>query len=67
MAGLIETVAAPPYNGKADLPDIARTLQLAIDDLFPVAELLHHLGFAEIKGATFCRSPPRAILPISTR
>jgi NitT/TauT family transport system ATP-binding protein len=49
MAGLIETVAASPYNGKADLPDIARTLQLEIDDLFPVAEFLHHLGFAEIK------------------
>ena len=26
MAGLIETVAAPPYDGKADLPEIARTL-----------------------------------------
>jgi NitT/TauT family transport system ATP-binding protein len=49
MAGLIETVAAPPYNGKADLPDIARSLQLEIDDLFPVAEVLHYLGFAEIK------------------
>jgi NitT/TauT family transport system ATP-binding protein len=49
IAGLIETVAAPPYNGKADLPEIARTLQLEIDDLFPVAEVLHYLGFAEIK------------------
>src|SRR5580704_13132713 len=49
IAGLIETVAAPPYDGKADLPEIARTLQLEIDDLFPVAELLHYLGFAEIK------------------
>jgi NitT/TauT family transport system ATP-binding protein len=49
MAGLIETVAAPPYNGTADLPDIARTLHLEIDDLFPVAEVLHYLGFAEIK------------------
>jgi NitT/TauT family transport system ATP-binding protein len=49
IAGLIETVAAPPYDGKADLPEIARTLQLEIDDLFPVAEILHYLGFAEIK------------------
>src|SRR6202011_5734260 len=49
IAGLIETVAAPPYNGMADLPEIARTLQLEIDELFPVAELLHYLGFAEIK------------------
>ncbi len=49
MAGLIETVAAPPYDGKADLPEIARTLQLEVDELFPVAELLQYLGFAEIR------------------
>jgi NitT/TauT family transport system ATP-binding protein len=49
MAGLIETVAAPPYDGKADLPEIARTLQLEVDDLFPVAEVLQYLGLAEIK------------------
>src|SRR5271156_3738466 len=49
IAGLIETIAAPPYNGKADLPEIARTLQLEIDDLFPVAEVLHYLGLAEVK------------------
>jgi NitT/TauT family transport system ATP-binding protein len=48
MAGLIETVAAPPYDGKADLPEIARTLQLEVDELFPVAEILQYLGFAEI-------------------
>jgi NitT/TauT family transport system ATP-binding protein len=49
MAGLIETVAAPPYGGNADLPEIARTLQLEVDDLFPVAEILQHLGFAELR------------------
>ncbi len=49
MAGLIETVAAPPYHGNADLPEIARTLQLEVDDLFPVAEVLQYLGFAEVK------------------
>jgi NitT/TauT family transport system ATP-binding protein len=49
MAGLIETVAAPPYHGNADLPEIARNLQLEVDDLFPVAEILQHLGFAEVR------------------
>ena len=49
IAGLIETVAAPPYHGKADLPELARNLQLEIDELFPVAEILHCLGFAEIR------------------
>jgi NitT/TauT family transport system ATP-binding protein len=50
LAGLIETVAAAPFQGRADLPEIARTLQLEIDDLFPAAELLQMLRFAEVEG-----------------
>ncbi|MGI4985133.1 MAG: ABC transporter ATP-binding protein [Janthinobacterium lividum] len=49
MAGLIETLAAAPYNGKADLPEIARSLHLEVDDLFPVAEVLQNLRFAELR------------------
>jgi NitT/TauT family transport system ATP-binding protein len=49
MAGLVETIAAPPYDGKADLPELARSLQLEVDDLFPIAEVLQYLGFAEIR------------------
>ncbi|WP_423460613.1 AAA-associated domain-containing protein [Ottowia sp. VDI28] len=49
IAGLIETLAAEPYHGRADLPEIARTLQLEVDDLFPVAEMLQHLGLAEMR------------------
>ncbi|VVE39250.1 ABC transporter ATP-binding protein [Pandoraea anhela] len=49
MAGLLEALAVPPYNGRADLPDIAQTLLLEVDDLFPVAEILDQLGFAELK------------------
>jgi NitT/TauT family transport system ATP-binding protein len=48
LAGMIEEVAAPPYNGKADLPALADSLQLEIDDLFPVAETLQLLRFAEM-------------------
>jgi NitT/TauT family transport system ATP-binding protein len=50
LAGMMETVAAPPFAGRADLPEIARTLQLEIDDLFPVAETLQMLRFAEVEG-----------------
>ncbi|WP_293759791.1 nitrate/sulfonate/bicarbonate ABC transporter ATP-binding protein [uncultured Aquitalea sp.] len=49
MAGLMEALAAPPYNGRADMPEIAGKLLLEVDDLFPVAEILEHLGFAELK------------------
>ncbi|PUA16496.1 AAA-associated domain-containing protein [Glaciimonas sp. PCH181] len=48
MAGLLETLAAAPYCGRADMPEISAHLHLEIDDLFPVAEILHYLGFAEM-------------------
>lgn len=50
LAGLMEAVAGDPFNGRADLPVIARTLQLEIDDLFPAAEMLQLLRFAEVEG-----------------
>ncbi|MDE2134385.1 MAG: nitrate/sulfonate/bicarbonate ABC transporter ATP-binding protein [Alphaproteobacteria bacterium] len=50
IAGLIEAVAAAPYNGKADLPDIASDLQLEIDELFPVAEALQLLRLGDVEG-----------------
>jgi NitT/TauT family transport system ATP-binding protein len=50
MAGLMESVAADPFKGTADLPKIASELQLEIDELFPVAETLQMLRFAELEG-----------------
>jgi NitT/TauT family transport system ATP-binding protein len=48
LSGLMEAVAAEPYNGRADLPALAASLQMEIDDLFPVADTLHFLHFAEV-------------------
>jgi NitT/TauT family transport system ATP-binding protein len=50
LSGLTETLAAPPFNGTADLPKIASDLQMEIDELFPVAETLHVMRFADIEG-----------------
>src|SRR5581483_2390684 len=50
ISGLIEAVAAPPYNGQADLPKIADDLQFEIDELFPVAESLQLLRLADLEG-----------------
>lgn len=50
LAGLLEAVAGPSYDGKADLPVIAGSLQMEIDDLFPAAETLQMLRFAEVAG-----------------
>jgi NitT/TauT family transport system ATP-binding protein len=49
LAGMLEEIAAPPYNGKADLPALADSLNMEIDELFPVAETLQLLRFAELE------------------
>jgi len=49
LAGMLETIAGPPYKGRADLPALADELQMEIDDLFPVAETLQLMRFAEIE------------------
>ena len=48
LAGLLEELADPPYNGKADLPDLAESLQMPADELFPAAEALQILRFADM-------------------
>jgi NitT/TauT family transport system ATP-binding protein len=50
ISGMAEAVAQPPYSGRADLPEISKHLQWEIDDLFPVAETLQMLRFAELEG-----------------
>lgn len=48
ITGLLETLNAPENNGKMDLPDVADTLMLDIDELFPLTELLEILHFAKV-------------------
>ena len=50
MSGLIETLAAPPYNGRADLPVLADELHMEADELFPVSDALQMFRLAEIEG-----------------
>lgn len=68
MAGLLEALAGPPYNGRADLPEIAQTLLLEVDDLFPVAEILDQLGFAELKeGDILLTAAGKRFVDVSTQ
>ncbi|HSW69962.1 MAG TPA: nitrate/sulfonate/bicarbonate ABC transporter ATP-binding protein [Gammaproteobacteria bacterium] len=48
ITGLLETLNAPETQGKMDLPDVAETLMLDIDELFPLTELLEILRFAKV-------------------
>jgi NitT/TauT family transport system ATP-binding protein len=48
VTGLLETLNTPENNGKMDLPEVADTLMLDIDELFPLTELLEILRFAKV-------------------
>jgi NitT/TauT family transport system ATP-binding protein len=61
MAGLMEAVAAHPYDGQADLPVIARSLHLEVDELFAIVEALHSLGFAELRQGDIVLNPAARI------
>ena len=48
LAGLMETLAGKPFEGKAALPILAEETGMEIDELFPIAETLQLMRFAEI-------------------
>jgi NitT/TauT family transport system ATP-binding protein len=49
MSGLMETLANEPYNGRADLPALAASLQYEVDDLLPLGEMLQLLRFGVLE------------------
>jgi NitT/TauT family transport system ATP-binding protein len=49
MSGLMETLANEPYNGRADLPALAASLQYEVDDLLPLGEALQLFRFAVLE------------------
>jgi NitT/TauT family transport system ATP-binding protein len=49
LAGMVETLTAELYQGRADLPDLAERLQMEADELFPAMETLQLLRFATME------------------
>ncbi len=49
IAGLLELLSAPPYDGRADLPAVAAAFQAELDELLPLGETLQLLRFAELE------------------
>src|SRR5487761_1216024 len=45
LAGLLDALSAPPYEGRADLPRLAESEHLSTDDLMALIETLQLLGF----------------------
>ncbi len=52
LGGFAEALAAPPFEGRAELAQIARALTLPSNRLFPIAAALHLLEFAELEEGT---------------
>ena len=57
LAGLIEEVDAAPFDGRASMADLADELQLEIDELFPMAETLQLMRFADLSGGDLALTP----------
>jgi NitT/TauT family transport system ATP-binding protein len=45
----METLEAEPYNGRADLPALAASLQYEVDDLLPLGETLQLFRFGVLE------------------
>jgi NitT/TauT family transport system ATP-binding protein len=57
LAGLIEALAGETYKGHADMPALAQSLALEVDELFPIAESLQILGYAEVAAGDVTLTP----------
>jgi len=57
LAGMMEQIAGAPFNGKADLPELADELMMEVDELFPVAETLQLMRLAELGGGDIRLTP----------
>ncbi|MDR3507205.1 MAG: AAA-associated domain-containing protein, partial [Caulobacteraceae bacterium] len=57
LAGMMEAVAASPYDGKAELPDLGAEAHLEVDELLPIAETLQLMRFVEIDGRMIRLTP----------
>ena len=65
----METLAGPPYNGRADLPALAASLQYEVDELLPLGETLQLLHFAVLEEGDIqlTRGGPRHSSPPTPR
>jgi NitT/TauT family transport system ATP-binding protein len=50
LTGVLETINQPTNAGSMDLPLLAETLQMEVDDIFPIIEALELLDFASVAG-----------------
>ena len=49
IEGVLDLLAAAPFNGRADLPHLAEEVELSDEELFPTYEALNLLGLAQVE------------------
>ncbi|MGP1613461.1 MAG: ABC transporter ATP-binding protein [Pollutimonas bauzanensis] len=57
MAGVIDLLAGAPFNGRADLPQLADQAELPDEELFPTYEALGLLGLAYVEKGDIALTP----------
>jgi NitT/TauT family transport system ATP-binding protein len=57
IEAIVDLLAAPPFNGRADLPQLADEAELADEELFPTYEALSLLGLAIVEKGDIALTP----------
>ncbi|WP_200848209.1 AAA-associated domain-containing protein, partial [Raoultella sp. 18109] len=57
MDGLLELLAEPPFDGRADLPRLAEETSLTDAELLPVAHAIAQLQLAALAGGDLQITP----------
>ena len=55
--GVLDLLAEPPFNGRADLPHLAEETGLSDDELFPACEALSLMGLALVEKGDISLTP----------
>jgi NitT/TauT family transport system ATP-binding protein len=57
LEGVLDLLADEPFNGRADLPQLAQEAQVADEELFPAYEALGLLGLANVEKGDITLTP----------
>jgi NitT/TauT family transport system ATP-binding protein len=57
LSGLIEELATPPYNGRADLPALDQALGMGTEEILHLVEALRLLKLADVAGGDIQLTP----------
>ena len=57
IEAVLELIAQPPFNGRADLPQLVEEAELSDEELFPTFEALTMLGLAQVESGDILLTP----------